>query len=297
MNYRNLVVTTDFSSTANHAVKQAIILASRFKAKLTILHARVEHEDDPTTITAKLKSINLGDEQLKERIRKNLPENYERYSVEIDYLVIKGYSAHSAILKYLNSNKTDLIIIGTHGRSGVERFLIGSVAEKVVRHAPCPVLTVSEKSGIKDNFPVIVVPFNFGKHSKLALHAAAELAVYMGKELHLIYVVDQEVHPALYSWGMKSVLDIIPDIVQKAEKEMDKAAAEIPEADKIHIVKKVDAGEPYKEIAHYVKEVNADLVVIATHGLVGLDRLLLGSTTERIIRSVKSPILSLKLKN
>jgi nucleotide-binding universal stress UspA family protein len=72
--------------------------------------------------------------------------------------------------------------------------------------------------------------------------------------------------------------------------------AELPEPGKIVYNFTLKTGTPHKEIARYVEDVNADLVIMATHGLVGIDRFILGSTTERVIRSVNAQILSLKLK-
>lgn len=97
--------------------------------------------------------------------------------------------------------------------------MIGSVAEKVVRYARCPVLTVRSAEFIKEKFKKILVPLDFSEPSMEALKTAAEWAEMDGSELHLLYAVDQEVHPALYAWGMKSVLDMIPDIKEKVEKE------------------------------------------------------------------------------
>ncbi|MBN2425488.1 MAG: universal stress protein [Calditrichaceae bacterium] len=298
MKFKHIVVPTDFSPTANNAVKQALVLAARYDAKVTVTHARVLYEDDPAALSGKLKELKKNEEEIESELKKRMEESCDKeLSVKVNHEIIRGYSAPSAILNYLNTNTPDLVVIGTHGRSGVEHFLLGSVAEKVVRYAPCPVLTVNESSECGRAFPKIIVPVDFSELSIIALKAAAELAEAGSEEIHLFYAVDKDVHPALYSWGMKSVLDIVPDIIQKAEIKMDQAAAQVPGLSKVKLIKRVDAGVPYKEIARYVKEINADLVVIATHGLAGLDRMLLGSTTEKLIRAIKKPILTLKKYN
>jgi len=190
----------------------------------------------------------------------------------------------------------DLVIIGTHGRSGLEHFLIGSVAEKVVRYAPCAVLTVPGSAECKVFFRRLIVPFDFSEYAQLALEKALELADFEGLELHLIYVVEEDVHPAWYAWGAQSIFDVLPQIKEKAQEKMDETLAKLQVSDKVRIVKQVVAGKAHKEIAAYARQTVADGVVMATHGRVGLDRFLLGSTTERVIRSVKLPILTLKQK-
>ncbi len=297
MNINHIIVPTDFSATANNAVKQAFILATMLQAQVTVIHARVMYEDDPSLIPEKLRSLKKDEEEYEKELRQRLKENVSDVNIPVNYELIRGYSAPSAILNYLNTTSADLVVIGTHGRSGVEHFLIGSVTEKVVRYAPCPVLTVPTNFQGKDLFPKIVVPFDFSRHSIKALELASEFIQLGTKEIHLFYAVDKDVHPALYAWGMKSVLDIIPDIVDKAEEKMAKIMKGIPELSKAQIIKKVDTGVPHKEIARYVSKIDADLIVIATHGLVGLDRMLLGSTTERLLRAVKKPILTIKPNN
>jgi len=237
----------------------------------------------------------------EEKVEQDLLEHMKKRTndvqlPEIKHKIIRGYSAPSAILGYLNSNNFDLVVIGTHGRSGLEHFLIGSAAEKVVRYAKCPVITVHRQMEAKESFQKILVPFDFSEHSKYALQNALEIAESNQTEIILFYVVDKDVHPALYAWGMKSIFDIIPDIVEKAEKKMDEILLELPNPQNAKTQKKIVEGVPHKEISEYVNESDIDLIVIATHGLVGLDRFLLGSTTEKVIRCVNIPILSLKQK-
>ena len=190
-----------------------------------------------------------------------------------------------------------MVVIGTHGRAGLEHVLIGSVAEKVVRYARCPVLTVRSKEYIRERFTKVLVPFDFNEPAVLALKTAAEFVDDPHAEIHLLYAVEQDVHPAFYAWGMKSVFEIIPDLEEKVKNRMDESVNNIPELKGKKIVKVVHEGKPHKEISAYAEEIQPDALIIGTHGLVGLERFLLGSTTERVIRSVKFPVLTVKLKN
>ena len=140
------------------------------------------------------------------------------------------------------------------------------------------------------------MPFDYSEDSQYAVRVALELAEEAGGELDLVYVVDKDVHPSLYSWGMKTVFEVVPDIIEKAQNKMDEILKTIPNPAGAKVNKVILSGIVHKEIVRHIKENGCDLVVIATHGLVGIDRFLLGSTTERLIRSVNLPILTLKQK-
>jgi len=298
MQIKKILVPTDFSETAKAALDQALFLTAKFDAELTVLHARLLFEDDPVEMEEKLKKVESEEHEVEALLLEKMRKKTEKHThLKIKHEIIRGYSAPSAILGYINKNDFDLVVLGTHGRTGLEYFLIGSVAEKVVRYARCPVLTVRSAEFIKEKFKKILVPLDFSEPSMEALKTAAEWAEMDGSELHLLYAVDQEVHPALYAWGMKSVLDMIPDIKEKVEKRMAESVSAFSELKNRKIVKVLREGKAHKEIAKYVEEENLDLIVIGTHGMVGLDRLLLGSTTERVIRSVKLPVLTVKHKN
>ena len=297
MNIKRILVPTDFSETADRAVEMALLWAGRFDAELVILHARVMFEDDLSKLESGLKELQDKEKNIEDELMRRLKHPTKDHThLKIKHEIIRGYSAPSAILGYVKNNPFDLVIIGTHGRSGLEHFLIGSVAEKVVRYAPGAVLTVPGNAECKVFFRRLIVPFDFSEYAQLALETALELADTEGLELHLIYVVEEDVHPAWYAWGAQSIFDVMPQIKEKAGEKMDEALAKLHVPANVKIVKEIVAGKAHKEIAAYAEKVQADGVVMATHGRVGLDRFLLGSTTERVIRSVKLPILTLKQK-
>lgn len=298
MKINKILVPTDFSETANQAVKQALELASRHDADVVVLHARVMYEDDPNRLLQKLDALKGTEKEIEQRLLTQLKEPTETHGqLNINHEIIRGYSASSAILTYLKENDFDLLVIGTHGRTGLGHFLIGSVAEKVVRYASCPVLTMPHDTAINIPLQKIVVPFDFSDHAQHALKTALDLAVIEKSDLHLVYIIENDVHPALYTWGVKTIFDVIPDIEKKAKARMDEVIGKLKSGVDVKIEKHIGTGMPHKELAKYIKSSKADLVIIATEGLVGLDRFLLGSTTEKIIRSVPKPILTLKLKS
>lgn len=298
MEIRKILVPTDFSEAAHAAVEQALILAVKYDAELIVLHARLLFEDDPAVLPGKLSSLKKEEKNLESALMERIQQcTGKSKHLKIKHEIIRGYSAPSAILGYINNHEFDMVVIGTHGRAGLEHILIGSVAEKVVRYARCPVLTVQSKEFVRESFKKILIPFDFNEPAILALKTAAEFIDDPHGEIHLLYAVEQDVHPAFYAWGMKSIFEVIPDLVQKVEARMDESVKNITELKGKKIVKVVHEGKSHQEISSYADEIQPDALVIGTHGLVGLERFLLGSTTERVIRSVKFPVLTVKLKN
>ncbi len=293
MKIKKILVPTDFSEPANKAVEQAIFFAAKNDAEIIIVHAKVMFEDNPE----KLPELEKREKEREDELLEKLKQDSIRHStVKINHEIIRGFSVQSALLSYINNNEFDLIIIGTHGRSGIKHFLLGSVAEKVVRYAPFPVITVPPESSVEEKYHKIVVPFDFSAHAQLALENAIFFASDNNCEIDVLYVIEDENEPALNDWGRKSILEEIPNIKKKVRQKLSDTIKEISDHQKYTFKLSVKIGTPHKEITKYVKKVDADLVIMATHGLVGIDRFILGSTTERVIRSVKAQILSMKLK-
>ncbi len=293
MEINKILVPSDFSEPANKAVDQAVYLAAEHGAQITILHARVMYADNPE----KLPELEAREIERENELLAKLKDDTSRHAdINIQHQVIRGFSVHSALLSYINNNEYDLIVMGTHGRSGITHFLLGSVAEKVVRYAPYPVITVPPDSRVADKYHKIVIPYDFSEHARLSLEKAPFFAAAPDSEIDVLYVVEDKYEPLLDGFDQQSIYDSIPFIKEKAKEKLEETLAAIPNRNQITYNFTVKSGTPHKEIAEYVKETEADLVIMSTHGLVGIDRFILGSTTERVIRSVNAQILSLKLK-
>jgi nucleotide-binding universal stress UspA family protein len=282
----HILAPIDFSNASKKALKTALKLAVRYRSKLTVVYAALMDDENPDLIAvAKAEFLKKLEEPL-----------LEKTEIEVKYELIHGYSAQSALLAHINHHSYDLVVLGAHGKSGAEHFLLGSVAEKVVRYAPIPVLTISAKTIPSEKMNHIVIPFDYSNDSIYAVKTALEFTEFKNAQLDLIYVIDKDAHPSLHSWGVKPAPELAPDIVGKAKNKMDEILETIPNPSKIKINKIVASGKPHKEIASHIKHKGADLLIITAHGFIGIDRFLLGSTTERLIRSIHLPILTLKQK-
>lgn len=296
MNIKRILVPTDFSETAYLALQQAIILAKKLNAELLVLHARLINEDNSVKLPKKLAHLELAEDQIDAEISSYIKECIPATgAIPINHEVIRGHSAYSAILSFLNEHPFDLVVIGTHGRSNVEQLLLGSVAEKIVRYASCPVLTIPRNYDLKNHIRTVVVPFDFSERARFALQTAVEITNEDVK-IELLYVFGKEKTAAFPLQSAYSKLNILPEIRAQAEQKIKEIKAGLNSGGR-EINFTVTEGVIHKKIAEFVNKNQSDLVVMASQGQVGLDRFLLGSITERVIRSVHRPILTLKKKS
>lgn len=143
MNVKKILFPTDFSEGSNNALPYAADMARHYGAKLYLFHVI---QDIAEATGWYVPHVSL--DELYKDMEKNAAKEMDRYGVEefrglkdIERIVVKG-TPYKEILKFAGENKADLIVIGTHGRKGIDRVIFGSTAEKVVRDAPCPVLSV-----------------------------------------------------------------------------------------------------------------------------------------------------------
>ncbi len=138
-----IVCAVDFSEPSDHALEYALMMGSSFGARLVLLHV-IEVPFLPSYSMGGVPDLDLPLEQLEESARERMEEVLSDCREQYDGVegeVVAG-SPFVEIINYAREAKADMIVMGTHGRSGLKHLLIGSVAEKVVRKAPCPVLTV-----------------------------------------------------------------------------------------------------------------------------------------------------------
>jgi nucleotide-binding universal stress UspA family protein len=180
--------------------------------------------------------------------------------------------------------------MGTHGRRGVRRLFLGSVAEEVLRRAEVPVMVVPERGG-SGPFLHVLAPTDFSAVSRLALPVAAAVADLYGTRLSLLHVV--EPMPLLVALaGLATVNDLLPDLRPEAERDLaalTRSGGPAFARAEGHVVE----GRAAEAITAFAAAHGADLLVMAKHGLHGVDRLLLGSVTERVVRTAPCAVLTL----
>ncbi len=297
MKIRTILFPTDFSRCAEAAFTQAAYLAARFDAELHVLHVIAS---DALDADHPLSYFPLSEEEVAEQLHLSVGKRLEAAiearrddEVRVRSAYVQKPEAAEGILAYADEHDVDLIVMGTHGRRGIKRFLMGSVAEKVVRSAKCPVLTVR---GVKDpmrkpEIRRILVPIDFSMHSYLALAYARDLAVLYGAHLDLLHVIEETALPQVYS--VEPPLVAVPEVRARAREALDVLAREGAEMG-VSTDVFVTVGYPVHEILDFAETREHDLIVIATHGLTGIKHLLLGSVTEKVIRMALCPVFTVR---
>lgn len=293
-----ILIPFDASPASEQALEEALWLARRTDAEIKILQVEILHGEsvpsqwDPAleteTLRARMKDLIMNDSEA--------PGAFDPDSVQISHVVDRDFAAAPAIVDYADEHEVDLIVMGTHGRRGVSRLLLGSVAEEVVRHAPCPVLTVRAR---KDRQPEtravqsIVVPVDFSQHSRIALTCAHEWAVLYNARIDVVHVIEDDLHPDFYFTHTPTIYDAQPEIEDQARIHLEQLNREVgSRAVEAHF--HILSGRAAGQIVDFAEDSGADLIVMSTHGLTGMNRFLIGSVAEKVVRHAGCPVLTVK---
>jgi nucleotide-binding universal stress UspA family protein len=201
-----------------------------------------------------------------------------------------------AIPEYANSHDVDLVAMGTHGRTGIERYVLGSVTEEVIRSVGMPVLTAraTAASRVADGYESVLVPTDGSEYAAEAYEPGIAMARTFGARLHAVNVVDvTDIAPSPDAEPAGSVLDSFETAGETATGEIATAASEAG----LEAVTAVREGTPARSLLEYVADQGIDLIVMGTAGRTGPSRYLLGSTTERIIRHADVPVVAVNARD
>ncbi|MEM1118080.1 MAG: universal stress protein [Bacteroidota bacterium] len=199
-------------------------------------------------------------------------------------------TAGGAILAYADEIGADLVVMGTHGRSGFTNMVMGSTAEFVLRRADCPVLTVGPKAGAPESGPILA-PVEFTSDSDAALETAVALAEAEGVPLVAVHVVEPVVMPVPYAVSVSAVDQSgLVDRVRETLQTWMQTRATGP----VRASVEVREGDAIGQILDAASAHTAALIVQASHGRTGVARVLLGSIAEAVARRAPCPVLTLR---
>jgi nucleotide-binding universal stress UspA family protein len=293
----NILATTDFSDESLTGVRYAVALAGRVGAAVTLLHVV---ELPPPQPMPGMQAVMLASQysEVAEYARaslKTLARRESKGAVNLTPALRTGNSVYG-IITAAQKRATELIVIATLGRTGAKRFLLGSTAERVVRHAPCPVLTVPARitrtrTGKPSPFRLkkILVPIDFSKVSESALPWAASLAMEFDADLILLHVVEK--FPIDYLLGSELMSRTIIPSMKQGKAGLKRMARSLSKSSGLRVSVVVRDGKPFQEICRTAQRLSVDLIALTTHGHTGLKRVWLGSTAERTVRHASCPVL------
>ena len=295
---KKILLPTDFSRCAEQALAHTVFLAEKYSAEIHLLHVITLFEDQPLLVNDEITETEEMIRKLEDMVEKqlnNVVNSHGSVDLVINTIMKRGISAAPIILEYSSDQNIDLIVMGTHGRRGLGHLLLGSATEEVVRMAKCPVFSVreSEKPKSMEAINKILVPIDFSDYSKSAFSYAAEIAESYRAQLQLFHVIEETMHPAYSLSGKSSKIDLVPGIEEDYRKKIRKMikASGISMEDTEIII---NSGQAALNIIKFANENLSDLIVIATHGLTGIEHFLLGSVTEKVVRMAPCPVFTIK---
>lgn len=303
MNLQRILCPVDFSDASAHAIDQAVVIAGWYNARITALHVA-----SPMALSVPGFGMSVGGEALddeeKERLRKETVNHCEAATaagIGLDVAIEMGQPA-SFILERANSLPADMIVMGTHGTSGFAHLVLGSVTEKVLRKATCPVVTVPPRAQSTSRLPFkrLLCAVDFSDSSLAALEYGVSLARESDAGLTILHVLEwpweeppppqMEELPSAQRFALaeyrryceKSATSRLESLVP------DRVQASRPP------VTRLRNGKPYVQILDVAAEESSDLIIIGVRGRNPLDLSLFGSTANQVVRRATCPVLTLR---
>jgi len=296
---QSLLVPLDGSEFSERTLPLACGLAKATGASLHLAHVHVSHPPDHFLSNTQFHFEGLDMEEYEARHRNEerayLAEIEARLSADTDVAtaLLEGQVADE-IAEYASRVGVDMVLITTHGHTGVSRMWLGSVADALVRLTTLPLLVVHPAQGghVPDDvftFQHIMVPLDGSALSASILGPAADLARASGAKMTLVHVVSSSA--VLGARIFPLLPDDLSPAMKKAHDYLEKLADELRE-DGLQVGIHVEEHEaPGRAIAAVADKLGADLIALATHGYGGLKRALLGSVADKVLRSSPLPLL------
>jgi nucleotide-binding universal stress UspA family protein len=286
MGITTILVATDFSAIADGALAFAFVLARRLNAAVHILHvigdgvlsetwsSRVFSET-PDDLRSQL--LTTASERLTLRL-----ESIDTSGTTVTGAVRLGRTAET-IAEVARDRGISLIVVGTRGYTGLAHVALGSVAERIIRTAPCPVMALHHAP---PTLRRIVASTDFSAPADAAVLYAAQLAYAFTASLHVVHVVEDP-----WPRGTESLVRTPQEIRELWREDAEQRLATRMTSLSGSVTSEVIAGTAAHAIVQVVDRENADLVVMGTHGRGAVGRLLMGSVVDRVMRTAACPIL------
>ena len=305
---KRILVPLDFSSHSARALQYARTFARQFGARLALLHVV---EAFPIDYILGLRSAKIANHYLVQQARARLQQVTKQMAGAgraPDSWVAFGRPFRE-ITRAAKERAVDLIILATHGYTGLRHIQLGSTAERVVRHAPCPVLVVrvapsdeprgkAEQALLQNakpsafNVRKILVPVDFSPQSAKALEYALPFARCFHSAMVLLHVIHADYLFADSDYGGLDYPELLDELQQAGRKQLGDLARSIPQ--KYPVTTVLKTGHPGYSIVETADKLGIDLIITATHGRTGFKRALLGSTAEFVVRHAHCPVLALR---
>lgn len=281
---KTIFAAHDGSPGGKEALVTAAAWAEFFSAQLVVGHVDVMFSEQIA-----LQSTSAGTSDPVAPILEDIDHLAKAYpNLQIEQVQRMDVAAAPALLEMSTTSGADLLVVGTHGRRGIQRMFLGSVAEEVARKASKPVLVA--RAGRSRLPKTILLPVDFSQFATDAIQPINALTASLGASLMLAHVIEQVLHPAFYQTGAMGIYDVLPDLTERSKEQLEQLYKQQGGAQESTEFR-IRHGHAHVEISSVAEEEQIDLITMPTHGLRGLSHLLMGSVAERVVRFSQVPVL------
>ncbi len=292
MRFRNIMCATDFSDFSNRTIPYGVALAREFGAKLVVCHVI---DLTALTIYGEFQIDPVGQQdRIRQEADTQLKKMLAPHHIEWEPLIAVGQPA-TEIARMVDEKGIDLVISATRGRSGIKRLILGSVTQRLMRTLNCPLLAVQgPEQGLIDSgeggirLKKILIGCDFSEDSVLALNYGLSLAQEFEAELHLVHVVEPPVYEEFLTPSEQAEKLVLTDVVREKLEDLVPKEARNWCSLKFAVLR----GRPYEELVAYAMAHEMDMIVLGIRGYGLVKSLLMGSTTDRVVRNAPSPVLA-----
>jgi nucleotide-binding universal stress UspA family protein len=282
--YTHILFPTDGSDPAESVLEYALQIASEHEATIHVLNVADIGRDSLTTIRGEV--IDVLEEEGQEIVDEAAQRARAR-DVAVVSEVLQG-DPYRTIVDYSEQSTIDCIVMPTHGRHGIQRFLLGSVTERVINTAAVPVIAVNPDRDRPLAYPPqrVLVPTDGSRGAELALTEGIDVARTTGATLHLLHVVETgNLGP-----DARSVLKE-NELTGRANEIMAEAAETMEDASVEAVTSVIEHGEPSKVIRNYIDENEIELAILGTHGQTDFSRYVMGGVSAKLVRTSPVPVM------
>jgi nucleotide-binding universal stress UspA family protein len=288
MAFTKILCPVDFSPGSQQALRTAVRIANEHDAELVLVHSWYI---PPLAFAGEYAYAGNIVHTITEDARRGLDaaaaEARTLGARRVASRMLHGLPWQQIVEAAQRETGLDLIVLGTHGRTGLPRVVMGSVAELVVRHAPCPVLTV-RPGNEPAPYQHVLCPVDLSKSAREAMKLAAELVTPGGAGITVLHVLEL---PVAYA-GELTIPDFHRDLDARSAAVLDRWTADLKTAATVPIAQVTRVGRPGAQILAALEDDRTfDLVVMGSRGHTGVERMLLGSVAEKVVRHARCPVL------
>jgi len=299
--FKRILLPTDFSGFSAQALRHALALARKFDARLKVVH--VIQGFYPVGDAMLAAAPPAEGRKMAESDTHAFMAGARDAGIDYDLEIREG-NPWREILAAAAQMPADLVVMGTHGRSGPERFLLGSVAEKLSHRLPCPVMTVGHEEGevweAGSLIRRILCATDFSENSERAFRFSLALAASLGARVTLLHAIEHmpDLGAARYRMVVPDVEPLLKEIERAAAERLGKAVDELKgEFADVEVTARLGAGRAYQEIVRVADDERADLIVVGAQGHGALEHLLSGSNAQQVIRRATCAVLTVRPQN